>query len=328
MKQWWTIYAVLLTAAVLAMSNTAPAQPADDAADPAWVSLDIDALSAGDQGLTLALARLDTALRRDMGIEADQTAVGLLDMTTGRFAMLRADTQYYAASIPKIAILLSYFQTHPLAADELDDTTRHELGLMIKQSDNALAAKYSQIVGLTTIADILTSPTYKLYDAEHGGGLWMGKHYGPSDERNRDPLAGESHAATVRQLLRYYLMLEQGRLVSPQASQTMREIFASPDIEHLNGKIVKGLAGRDVTILRKSGTWSDWYGDTAIVKGEGRHYVLAVLTHIVADPEKEQDTPIGEAYIVRLSRCIDDWALAGFTGEAPTGEPAPATEAP
>lgn len=328
MKRWWTIYAVLLTAAVAVMHNPAAAQPADDDADPAWVSLDIDARTVGDQDLTLALARLDTALRRDMGIEADQTAVGLLDMTTGRLAMLRADTQYYAASIPKIAILLSYFQTHPLAADELDDATRHELGLMIKRSDNELATKYSKLVGLTTIADILTSPTYKLYDAEHGGGLWMGKHYGPSDERNRDPLAGESHAATVRQLLRYYLMLEQGRLVSPQASKTMREIFTSPGIEHLDSKIVKGLSGRGVTILRKSGTWSDWYGDTAIVEGEGRHYVLVVLTHIVADPEKEQETPIGEAYIVRLSRCIDDWAQTAFSGEAPTGEQAPTTEAP
>lgn len=327
MTRWWTIYAVLLTA-VAAMHDPATAQPADDDADPAWVALDIDARTAGDQDLTLALARLDTALRRDMGIEADQTAVGLLDMTTGRLAMLRADTQYYAASIPKIAILLAYFQTHPLAADELDDATRHELGLMIKRSDNELAAKYSRIIGLSTIADILTSPTYKLYDAEYGGGLWMGKHYGPSDERNRDPLAGESHAATVRQLLRYYLMLEQGRLVSPQASQTMRDIFASPEIEHLDAKIVKGLAGRDVTILRKSGSWSDWYGDTAIVQGGDRHYVLAVLTHIVADPTKEQDTPVGEAYIVRLSRRIDDWALTGFTGEAPIAEAMPATETP
>lgn len=327
MKRWLAIYAVILTAAVAAVHSPAVAKPGDAPADPAWVALDIDTRAVGDQELTFALARLDTALRRTYGIEAEQTAVGLLDMTTGRFAMLRADTQYYAASIPKIAILLSYFQTHPMAGDELDGATRHELGLMIKRSDNGLAAKYSQLVGLHTIADILTSPTYKLYDAEHGGGLWMGKHYGPSDERNRDPLAGESHAATIRQLLRYYLMLEQGRLVSPQASKTMREIFASPEIEHLNGKIVKGLTGRDVTILRKSGTWSDWYGDTAIVQGEGRHYVLAVLTHTPANPAQDPPRAIGDEYIVRLSRCIDDWALAGFAGEAPMTEPTPTPEA-
>ena len=61
-----------------------------------------------------------------------------------------------------------------------------------------------------------------------------------------------SHGATVRQLLRYYLLLEQGRLVSPEASKTMRDIFASPDIPHVNDKFVKGLAGRDVQVLRKS----------------------------------------------------------------------------
>lgn len=320
MKHGLAICVAALTAMAGNADNTARAQPAESAAEPAWVALDIDTSIVGDHGLTLALARLDTTLRRDMRIESDQTAIGLIDMNTARLAMLRADTQYYAASIPKIAILLTYFQTQPQAAADLDATTRHELGLMIKQSDNALAAKYSKLLGLATVADVVTSPTYGFYDPMHGGGLWMGKHYGPSDERNRDPLAGESHAATVRQLLRYYLMLEQGRLVSPEASQTMREIFESPDIEHLDAKIVHGLAGRGVTILRKNGTWSDWYGDSAIVKGDGRHYILAVLTHVPSTSGQAPGKPLGEQYIVRLSRCIDDWAIAGFTGEAPVAD--------
>ncbi len=270
--------------------------------------------SVGDPDMTLALARLDTALRRELGIESEQTAVGLLDLTTGRAAMLRADTQYYAASIPKIVILLTYFHTFPEKAEQLDDTTAHELGLMIKRSDNALAAKYSRLLGLDTIEQVVTSPRYQLYDPMHGGGLWMGKHYGPGEERNRDPLAGDSHTATVRQLLRYYLMLEQGRLVSPEVSRVMRRVFESPTIEHLEAKIVKALAGRDVTILRKSGTWSDWRGDSAVVRGDGRHYILAVLTH-VPTPDDRADPPPGETYIVRLARAIDDWAIAGFKGD-------------
>ncbi len=270
-------------------------------------TLDIDAQSIGDPVMTLALGRLDTALRRVDEIEGEQTAVGLLDMTTGRFALLRADTQLYAASVPKIAILLAYFQTHPQAADSLDEDTKQALGRMIKRSDNGMAAKYSKLIGLQTIADVLTSPAYKLYDPLHGGGLWVGKHYGKSDERLRDPLAGESHAATVRQLLRYYLMLEQGRLVSPEASRTMRDIFESPELEHLQSKFVLGLAGRDVQIIRKSGTWSQWHADTAVVTAEGRHYILVALTH------HEQ----GAKYLIDLVRAIDDWAIAGFEGEAP-----------
>ncbi len=274
---------------------------------PAWQSIDIDVNTTGDREMTLALGRLDHALRLKLNIEGEQTAVGLLDMKTGRLAMLRADTQYYAASVPKIVILLTYFQTHPEAATSLDGTTREELGRMIKVSSNEMAAKYSKIVGLKAIADTVTSPAYKLYDPLHGGGLWMGKHYGPSDERNRDPLAGESHAATVRQLLRYYLMLEQGRLVSPEASITMRQIFESPQINHIQAKFVVGLKDRDVQIIRKSGTWSEWFADTAVIKGEGRYYILVSLTH----------TEHGEAYLTGLARSIDDWAIQGFQGDAP-----------
>ena len=306
MKRCLTACLFAWTALLMADLSVAHAQTPAGAQASAPAILDIDTQTIGDVELTMALARLDTALRVGLGVEGDQTAVGLIDMTTGRVAMLRADTQYYAASVPKIAILLAYFQTHRDALDAIDDDTRHELGLMIKRSDNELAAKYSKMLGLETIAEILTSPQFKLYDPMQGGGLWVGKHYGKSAERNRDPLAGESHAATVRQLLRYYLMLEQQRLVSPEASAVMRDIFVSPDLEHLQSKFILGLADRDVQVIRKSGTWSEWHADTAVVTGEGRHYILVSLTH----HEKGAD------YLIQLARRIDDWAVAGFQGEA------------
>jgi beta-lactamase class A len=321
MIRWMT--ACLFPLVVVALVCASAQGDADPAVDMAWSQLRITPDTPGDLDLTMSLGRLDTQLRREFQIEAEQAAIGLLDMTTGRLAMLRADTMFYAASIPKITILLAYFQNHPQDTQQIDDATRHELGLMIKRSDNALAAKYSRSLGFDVIAEVLTSPQYQLYDPLHGGGLWMGKHYGKGDERNRDPLAGESHAATVRQLLRYYLMLEQGRLVNPQTSKIMREIFQSPDIDHLNSKIVLGLAGRDVQIIRKSGTWSDWYGDSAVVTGkDGRHYILAVLTHTPANPDHDPPRSIGNEYIVALSQRIDDWAINGFKGEPPPASPA------
>jgi beta-lactamase class A len=124
----------------------------------------------------------------------------------------------------------------------------------------------------------------------------MGKHYGSGGERIGDPLSDHSHAATVRQLLRYFLLLEQGKLVSPEASKTMREIFASPDIPHDNIKFVKGLAGRDVQIIRKWGTWEDWFHDSAVITGPGRHYILVALTH----------HPKGDEYLEELAKAVDD----------------------
>jgi beta-lactamase class A len=124
----------------------------------------------------------------------------------------------------------------------------------------------------------------------------VGKHYGRSNERYGSPVADNFHAATVRQLLRYYLKLEQGKLVSPAASKTMREIFASPDIPHDDLKFVKALAGRDVQIIRKWGSWEDWLHDTAVITGGGRHYILVALTK----------HPQGDEYLVALARAVDD----------------------
>ena len=105
-----------------------------------------------------------------------------------------------------------------------------------------------------------------------------------------------SHAATVRQLLRFYLWLEQGKLVSPEASRTMREIFAAPELPHDNIKFAKGLAGRSVTILRKWGSWENWLHDSAIITGPNRHYILVGLTH----------HPRGDDYLEGLATAVDD----------------------
>jgi beta-lactamase class A len=244
--------------------------------------------------LQASLEAIDTSLRSKHGMTSEQTTVGVLDLRRLRLAMLRPDRIEYAASVPKLGILLAYFQLHPEAATSLDAQTRRELGLMIKVSSNEMAAKYSQQMGLRQIQQVLDAAGF--YDKEHGGGIWVGKHYGKGDERIGDPIGGHSHAATVRQLLRFYLLLEQGKLVSPAASKTMREIFASPDISHDNNKFIKGLAGRDLQILRKSGTWQDWLHDTAIITGSGRHYILVALTK----------HPKGDDYLVDLAKSVDD----------------------
>lgn len=240
------------------------------------------------------LEEIDKRLRAKYGMAAEQTSVGLLDLNTLRFAAVRPDRQDYAASVPKIGILLGYFQLHPQAAPNLDTQTRHELGDMIKQSSNEMAAKYSRQVGLKPIQTVIDS--YHLYDAKHGGGLWVGKHYGQDGERYGDPVGDNSHAATVRQLVRYYLLLEQGRLVSPAASKTMREIFESPDIPHRDDKFVKGLEGREVQVLRKAGWWEDWFLDSAIITGSGRHYIAVAMTH----------HPKGEEYLIEYAAAVDD----------------------
>jgi beta-lactamase class A len=245
--------------------------------------------------LQTALESIDSTLRERFGMSTEQTAVGVLDLRTLRLAMIHPDREEYAASVAKIGILLAYFELHPAAATNLDSLTRHELGMMAKISSNEMAAKYSQQMGLRQIQAVLNK--YGFYEPSRGGGIWVGKHYGVSTERIGDPVGNNSHAATVRQLLRYFLMLEQGKLVSPEASKCMREIFESPDLPHDQIKFVKGLGDREnLHIIRKWGTWEDWLHDCAVVIGPGRHYILVALTH----------HPKGDEYLEELARQVDD----------------------
>jgi len=255
-------------------------------------SLELD--SGVDVRFQARIEAIDSALRAKFGMPAETTAVGVLDLRALRLAMVHPDRVEYAASIPKVAILLAYFQLRPSLVTNLPATTRQELGLMIKASSNEMAAKFSSELGLAAIQQVIDS--YRFYDAARGGGIWMGKHYGENTERIGDPIEDNSHAATVRQLLRFYLLLEQGKLVSSEASAKMREIFASQEIPHDAIKFVKGLEGRDVEIRRKWGSWEDWLHDSAVITGPGRHYILVGLTH----------HPKGDEYLVELAVAIDD----------------------
>jgi beta-lactamase class A len=262
--------------------------------NPDLTKYKLDYDTSVDPALQARLEQIDEELREKFAMTTAQTDVGVLDLKTLRLAMIHPDRGEYAASIPKIGILLAYFQLHPEAATNLDAQKRHELGLMIKASDNEIAAKFSRELGLKRIQAVLEG--YGFYDAKHGGGLWMGKHYGQGNERYGDPVEDNSHAATVRQLLRYYLLLEQDKLVSPTASETMREIFASPEIPHDDIKFVRGLAGRTVKIIRKWGSWEDWLHDSAVIDGPNRKYILVALTHHSK----------GDEYLVALARAVDD----------------------
>jgi len=265
----------------------------------------LDYQTSLDPSLQSNLEMLDAGLREKYEMTAEQTAVGVLDLKTLRLAMIHPDRIEYAASVPKIGILLAYFGLHPEAATNPSAQTRRELGLMTKTSNNEMAAKFSREMGLREIQRVLNS--YHFYDTNRGGGIWIGKHYGQGGERIGDPVGNHSHAATVRQLLRFYLLLEQGKLVSPAASQTMREIFASPHIPHDDIKFVKGLAGRDVQILRKWGSWENWFHDTATVTGTNRHYILVAMTH----------HPKGDDYLMGLAAAVDDLMIGRTSSTSP-----------
>lgn len=246
-----------------------------------------------DTRLQQELDAIDRSLRLQLQMDTTQAAAGVIDLQTGRIAMIHPDRIEYGASVPKVGILYAYFMLHP-DVTQLDIQTRRELGEMAKASSNEMAAKYSQLLGLKAIQDILSRDGF--YDPSYGGGIWVGKHYGITGERYGDPVGDNSHAITVRQMLRFWLLLEQDKLVSPAVSQTMKEIFATPSIPHDDIKFVKALKERRVTILRKWGEWENWQHDTAIIEGPSRKYILVGITN----------HPRGDDYLIGLAQQVDD----------------------
>jgi beta-lactamase class A len=295
------IWLTVVAAACFASAGAA----GEPAGAPSFAHYMLDYSTPTNAALQRKIEAIDADLRGRYGLTTEQVSIGVLDLEHLQLAMIHPDRIDYAASVAKVGILLAYFQLHPDAATNLDPGIRHELGLMAKASSNEMAAKYSRAMGLRQIQEVLNS--YHFYDTNHGGGIWVGRHYGGGGERIGDPISDNSHAITVRQMLRYFLLLEQGKLVSPAASKTMREIFASPDIPHDNIKFVKGLAGRDVEIIRKWGTWENWHHDTAIIKGPGRHYILVAMTR----------HPRGDDYLAALAVAVDDLLSRSDSNQPP-----------
>jgi beta-lactamase class A len=71
-----------------------------------------------------------------------------------------------------------------------------------------------------------------------------------------------------------FVLLQEGRLVSSEYSAEMKEILSHPGLHH---KFVKGLEGRNCEIYRKSGTWSKYHADAALVEHSGKTYIAVAL---------------------------------------------------
>lgn len=228
-------------------------------------------------GVQKSLHRLDL----EGAITRKQLSVVLADITDirhPRVASLNGDEMMYAASLPKIAILLGAFVQIERGELVLDPTIRRTLTSMIRVSSNKAATQMFRIVGPQQIADILQAPQYRLYDPGKYGGLWCGKEYNHSRIWRRDPINKLSHAATALQTARFYYLLETGRLVSPKLTQIMKDMLSRSGLQH---KFVKGLKHQlGVKIYRKSGSWKQWHADSALVEsGRYKYIVVALARH-------------------------------------------------
>ena len=220
--------------------------------------------------------------------------VDLSDMDNIKYAGINDKEMMYAASLPKIAILLAAMDA--IENGELKDTpeVRRDLRLMISKSNNQASTRMIDRLGYEKIEAVLRAPKTKLYDEEVGGGLWVGKRYAAGGRRYPDPLKGLSHAATTRQVCSFYYQLALGNLVSNERSKEMLEIMKNPALHHKFVNVLDEIAPR-ATVYRKSGSWRNYHSDSAMVWGPNRRYIIVALV--------EDGT--GEQIMRRLVRPLD-----------------------
>jgi len=230
---------------------------------------------------------VDQALDRlSLGDEAKskRLAVALIDLTDldePRVAAVNGDLMMYAASLPKIAILLGAFEKIAQGKMALDPETQLLMRRMIRESSNQASTELMTRVGKEYIARVLLSPRYRLYDPRHNGGLWVGKDYASAGLWRRDPLHNLSHGATAMQVARFYYLLETGNLVTPEHCLMMKDILSHTALIH---KFVGALRKirPDANLFRKSGSWGTFHSDSVLVERNGRSYIAVALSN---DPE-------------------------------------------
>ena len=232
-----------------------------------------------DPALQKGLESYLNSLNLDQAADRKNLSVVVVDITdpfSPRMAYVNPNEMMYAASLPKIAILLGAFERISKGQMTLDEATLEKLKKMIRNSSNEAATEILNRVGKDYVNELLQSPRYRLYDPEKNGGIWVGKDYDRSPAYDRDPLHNLSHGATALQVARFYYLLETGQLVSPEISQLMKSILGQPAIEH---KFVKGLKEihPESRIYRKSGTWKQYHSDSAIIEHDGRRYIAVAL---------------------------------------------------
>lgn len=222
-------------------------------------------------------ARLIAQKRMSVGL------VDLQDLDNVKFARINGDEMMYAASLPKIAVLLACMDA--IEKGELKETAvvKKDMNLMIAKSNNQATTRMIDRVGFQKIQDVLTDPEYKLYDRNHGGGLWVGKRYAAAGKRNPDPMNNISHGATVTQVARFYYMLAHGQLVNSERSEQMLQIMTNPKLHHKFVNTLDRIAP-EASVFRKSGSWRNFHSDSALVWGPNRRYILVAL---IEDPKGE-----------------------------------------
>ena len=114
-----------------------------------------------DAGLQKQLEdRLNTNKEWRSLVRSKRMAVCVVDLSDNppRFARVNGNQMMYAASLPKIAILLAAHASFEDGTLEQTDEVRKDLGDMIRVSSNSAATRMIDRMGMKKIQEVLSDP--------------------------------------------------------------------------------------------------------------------------------------------------------------------------
>jgi beta-lactamase class A len=245
--------------------------PVEDLA-PLWDHLD-PVLQKQVDGALHELGLDEPIRRRKLGV----VFVDITEVEKPRVASVNGDVMMYAASLPKIAVLLAVYESAAEGRLEIDKQIEEEVERMIRDSSNSAATDLMNRVGKEYIAQVLLKPRYRLYDPTRGGGLWVGKDYAKAGLWRRDPLHNLSHGATAMQVARFYYLLETENLVTPEYSREMKRVLGNTRLHHKFVRVLERI-NPAALLFRKSGTWRTHHSDSVLAERGDSGYIAVALS--------------------------------------------------
>lgn len=239
-------------------------------------------------------------------IDSKRMSIGIVDLSDIndiQYAGLNDDHMMYAASLPKIAVLLAAMDAIDKGELANSPAIQKDMRAMISKSNNQATTRMIDRVGYEKIESVLRMPKHNLYDEEVGGGLWVGKRYAAGGRRYPDPLKGLSHAATTRQVCSFYYQLAMGNLVNETRSKQMLNIMENPGLHHKFVNTLDRVAPK-ARLFRKSGSWKNYHSDSVLVWGPERKYILVALIDNELGEQIIRDLVVPLEKVMKKSRTL------------------------
>lgn len=251
--------------------------------------------------LTSALREKLVAAGHGKALKRRHLAVSVVDLTPGtriHYAGINDDTMLYAASLAKIAAVLSVAQGAKESRIKWDAAVTRDAALAIRWSNNEAATRLVKRATLPYIEEVLRRPGYCFFNNDTGG-LWLGRGYGGSREESRDPVQHTVHGANSRQIARFYTMLDKGLLVGPIGNGRILQSMGPPEGHRGFVGVLEASGAR--IVARKSGAWRNFHADSALVEHAGARYVVVAMS----------DLPEGSKAVEDVARVVDQLIRKG-----------------